>query len=75
MNLIALEGRSTAIYRAPNGWLSTVTGNCYVVARRRKAQKRAAYVGGFLSYLLVALRHQANLARQPGRFHSLVPKM
>ena len=33
MNLIAPGGRSRAIYRAPNGWRSTVTGTCYVMAR------------------------------------------
>jgi hypothetical protein len=51
-----------------------VTGTCYVVARRLKATLRIHEVIGywpakesrltwaaFLSYLLVALRHQANL--------------
>jgi hypothetical protein len=33
MNLIAPGGRSRAIYRAPNGRRSTVTGTCYVMAR------------------------------------------
>jgi hypothetical protein len=32
-NQIALGGRSTAIYRAPNGWQSTGTGTCYVVVQ------------------------------------------
>src|ERR1700682_3164556 len=49
MNQIALGDRSTAIYRAPNGWRNKVTGTCYVAARRRKAQKRAGYVGGFFA--------------------------
>src|SRR6266568_7794060 len=55
-----------------------VTGSCYVVARRLKAlpirprsirplakkESRLTWAA-FLSYLLVALRHQANLARWP----------
>src|SRR5258705_13011653 len=63
MNQIALEDRSTAIYRAPNG-RSTVTGTSYMrigVKLKREPPTWAA----FLSYLLMALRHQANLARWP----------
>jgi hypothetical protein len=39
------------------------TGSCYVVARWRNAQRERPTWAALLSYLLVALRHQANLAR------------
>jgi len=78
-NQIAPPGwRSTAIYHAPNGRRTMVTGTYYVMARRRKAltirprsnrllatKESCPTWAAFLSYLLVALRHQANLARWP----------